>query len=298
MAPDAIVDLHKKRDIGEIINATFGLLRLIYKNMVKDILLITGPFFILGGVFSALNQFNSTFSGVQRGLSLSDKMSQIFSPQYFLSLLCILLGWSIAYCIIGNHVLQYSISKGPNYDKDAARNTLGKDFWRVLGANFVVGLVAVLGCFLFLIPGIYIAVANSLTAIILILNKEIGIGQAMGESRRLIKDNWWKSLGLGFVMAFIVGAISMIFTIPVLIYTAIISFHSVRGGDVEQYRLIYTIITAISQIGSALISPVTVVGSAIYYYSLKEEKDQGSLMAKIDSIGNQQPEKKENEGSY
>lgn len=205
---------------------------------------------------------------------------------------------SIATCIIGNHVLQYSIAKGPDYDKQQVRVTLGKDFWRVLGANFVLGLMVAGGAILFLIPGIYLLIANFFVAIIMILNKDMGMGEAFSESRRLVNDNWWKSFGLGIIMALIVGVISTIFTIPVAIYTAVISLHSMGGGDAEQYRLVYIILMSVAQLGSALISPITIVASAIYYYSLKEEKDQGGLMAKIESIGVQQSEKKENEGSY
>jgi len=59
-----------------------------------------------------------------------------------------------------------------------------KHYWEVLAATFLLGLIICLGFILFIVPGIYLALRFQFT-IQLILDKGLGISEAMKESTRL-----------------------------------------------------------------------------------------------------------------
>lgn len=293
------LNLQEKRDVGQVINATFTFIRIVFKPLYKDLILIAGPFYILAGVFSALTQYNNISTLFQHlGQSKYFSLYQFLSPEYYLNLLCVLVGWSLAFCIVGNHVLQYKINGGAGYNAQEVRRAIVADIFKVIFGSVLNGLAVIGASILFLIPGIYLAVANSLVITVVILNKEMGIFDAFSESRRLISDNWWRSLGLGLLVILIMAGISTIFSIPMAIANFFITFNSLRGGGVQSYLSLYIILMAITQLGSLLVTPISIVASAVYYYSLKESKDHSGLMDSITRIGTEPTEPKKDEGSY
>ena len=287
MLNQPLINLQEKRDIGQVLNATFAFIRLTYKYLYKDLLLLAAPFFILYGLIVSLVQMN-VYSMVERG-------SIYAAPLYYVALLCLCIGWTISCSIIGNYVLQYKTNGNTDFDIPAIRRAVRKDFFKLFFAFILFYLAIALGFVLLIIPGIYMVVAYSLVSTNIILDKDLGISDAFKESRRLISDNWWRSLGLGLIVGIIIYAFTFIFSIPNVIFTFIIALH--RGsGDVDSYRLPVIICSAFAQLAYCLSAPVSVIASAVYYYSLKEEKDQSGLMQKIDEFGKN--DAKANEGVY
>ncbi|HTA84255.1 MAG TPA: hypothetical protein VK783_15025, partial [Bacteroidia bacterium] len=197
----------------------------------------------------------------------------------------LLIGFSLSTCIIANHVLMYK-TNGPEYNKEEARRYIRGDIMRVTLANFLNVLVVIVATIFFIIPGIYLIVANSLITTIIVLDKQTGTMDAFGESRRLIRDNWWAALGLGLIVGIITLCVQLIFKIPSSILTTVITFNTLRNGeDIGSYKTLFIVFNAIAYLGTALVSPISVVASSIFYYSLKEKKDHTSLMQNIESIG-------------
>ena len=83
-----------------------------------------------------------------------------------------------------------------------------KYYWRILGATILVALIIIGGLFLLVIPGIYWALKYQYT-LVLIIDKDLGISEAMGESARLTDGVKLRLLGLCFTYlgVIIVGAI-------------------------------------------------------------------------------------------
>lgn len=84
----------------------------------------------------------------------------------------------------------------------------------VIAASILVGLAIMAGALLCLLPGIFLAIAFSITMPALLV-EGLGSTQAMGRSFDLVKGRWWATLGrlliayiIIFVPNMIVGAIS------------------------------------------------------------------------------------------
>ena len=85
----------------------------------------------------------------------------------------------------------------------------------------LMGLLIVGGFFLLVLPGIYLAVAYSF-APYLIVEKNMGVWEALETSRKAITTFWWRYFGLLLIVAllFIVGAIplliGLIWVLPIM----------------------------------------------------------------------------------
>jgi uncharacterized membrane protein len=69
-------------------------------------------------------------------------------------------------------------------------------------ANLSVLLLTLLGFIALIIPGIYLAVAYSFTAI-LVIDKRLGIWESMELSRRIVTKRWWSVLAFVLLLALI-----------------------------------------------------------------------------------------------
>jgi hypothetical protein len=81
-------------------------------------------------------------------------------------------------------------------------------FVQLMLASIVSGLLTCLGVLAFVLPGIYLAVAWSLTYPI-VIDKRIGFWEAMEVSRKVVSRHWWTMLLLWIVIGLvnIVGAL-------------------------------------------------------------------------------------------
>ena len=299
------LNLQEKRDIWQVLNATFSFIEIDFKPLYTDILFISAPFYLLAGISYSLTTFGALLGALNNQFLTDGRYSalQIFSPAYWLFLLALLIGWSLSCSVIGNHVLQYKLH-GKGYDVAEARKGIWKDLWRVIFGSFLNILIIIAASLLFLIPGIYLAVANSLLTTILILDKDIDLFDAFSESRRLIRDNWWWAFLLGFLVSVIYSVFITVFRLPSSVLSTIIFLHTIKGqADIGGYEILFLVLNIIAYLGYALVAPVMVIPSCIYYYSLKEKKDHSALLEKIDNIGEQQAQPfttdtKEDEGDF
>ncbi|MCH1444701.1 MAG: DUF975 family protein [Luminiphilus sp.] len=75
----------------------------------------------------------------------------------------------------------------------------------------LMGILIVAGFFLLVLPGIYLSIAYSF-APYLIIEKNMGVWEALETSRKAITTYWWRYFGLGLVLVllFIIGSIPLL----------------------------------------------------------------------------------------
>lgn len=84
-------------------------------------------------------------------------------------------------------------------------------FGPLVVASIVIVILVTLGCFCFILPGIYLAIAWAFTYP-LILEKKLGFWQAMSVSRRVITRSWWRMF-----LLVIIGALLSLLGLAALI---------------------------------------------------------------------------------
>lgn len=85
-----------------------------------------------------------------------------------------------------------------------------KHYWRVLGASILVGLIVVVGLVLLIVPGVYFALRFQFV-LQLIIDKNLGIGEAMSASTKLTNGIKMPLLGFNLTLlgVIILGALCL-----------------------------------------------------------------------------------------
>lgn len=98
--------------------------------------------------------------------------------------------------------------------------------------SLVSGIFIVIGFFILLIPGIYLAVAYMFTSL-MVIHKDLSFFEAMEASRKLITKKWFMFLlfailiGLINIVGLILLGIGMLFTIPFTVCAVAVAFDDI-----------------------------------------------------------------------
>jgi uncharacterized membrane protein len=134
---------------------------------------------------------------------------------------------------IGFAIVAHRIAKKRNYEFG--------DFFKgfeffvpLLVASLLVGIFTMIGFFLLILPGIYLAVAYSGVSYLIVFRK-MEFWDAMETSRKVISKEWFSFFGFGIVLALINLAgmlalgVGLLFTIPLTACAGYAAFADIAG---------------------------------------------------------------------
>jgi hypothetical protein len=145
---------------------------------------------------------------------------------------------------------------------------------RALVLTILVGLIVMIGCLLFLIPGIYLWGILQL-AFTAMVAQDLGVFDSMGASRRLIKGHWWRAATL-FSIVFV---IFIVFSFVVGFASGIVSVVTGLGTPTST-----TINQLLSAIEGTLLAPLFPCALVAMYYDLKLRTEGADLLGKVSSL--------------
>ena len=134
-----------------------------------------------------------------------------------------------------------------------------------------------------LIPGIYLSPIFALVPAIMVM-ENTSFGYAFNQSFRLIKDNWWVTFGVMFVVYIILYVLNLSVSIPLMILGAgNVFLHLNRWqGLVITYCHYLPPYFSLSQYVSHILMVVAV---GLCYFNLTESKEGTGLMERINQFG-------------
>lgn len=143
---------------------------------------------------------------------------------------------------------------GASYRRAAAR--LGA----LLGTQFLVGLVVMLGFLLLIVPGIIFSLWFIVIAPVVIL-ESVGGTQAMSRSKALMSGN----LNKGFTVVFVVGALSVVLQLT-------------AGFALGMLHLTHPVIqNVVTNVLAAVLLPFQTAATILLYYDLRIRKEAFDL---------------------
>jgi hypothetical protein len=184
-------------------------------------------------------------------------------------------------------VKSYIANEGEIVDKEV-NDTVKARIGDIFLAGFGKGILTFIGYLLCVIPGIYISIPFYLLFPILIFeNKKVGA--VFSACFDLIKDNWWITFASVIVLGLLWYLISMVFTLPSMIYIWVKMFTSIQENSLSDPSSMFDIGTVIlTVIASALQYLAYVfmpIGAAFIYFNLNEQKNQTGILEQIDRLG-------------
>ena len=110
--------------------------------------------------------------------------------------------------------------------------------WPLVSASIAMYIMIAIGFLLLILPGIYLAVSYKFT-LPLIVDKKLGVWEAMELSRRTVTKRWFKFFGLDIALLIIVLisaiplGIGLIWTAPMAFIAHALLYHHLFDEDVE-----------------------------------------------------------------
>ena len=272
-----LVELNKKRDFSDVINATFAFIIQEIKRYGKTILYYGGIPILLAGIAGAVFS-GAELSNVFSQMSSGEISAHSLGASYQFKVLAVNLLITVVYLCLSGLTAAYMVLYS-----DPSREGFGiADVWLQFKAKFVKQLSFYLLVFL-----VVAAIAMVFSFIFI----GLGIGAGYGGSRLLvalmvidlIKGSWWQSFAIILVIYLIYSIISSLFSIPVMVSSMVKGFVAASGGGFDAGNLSFTMVltSLISTLGSLLIYPILIVGVGIQYYNLKEKTDNVGLIERI-----------------
>ncbi len=282
------VEFKKTRDLGAIISDTFKFIRENWKGFFGTVFRIAGPAMILFIVAMGL-YMRSAFGMVG---DLESGGSPNFPADLFVYLFVAMICALIFYVLMQMSSLYYVksyINNNGSADRDEVITNVKQNFLKFLGLGFLIMIIVLVGAVLCFFPGIYLGIVLSLATSIMVFEGK-SIGDTISHCFTLIKDHWWETFGVIFVVGLLVSILGMVFSVPNIIYQMVYTISSVGNEDPTAVLglfsdPVYLILTVFSYVGQFMLSSVTLISSVFIYYDLNEQKNLTGTFEKIDSLG-------------
>ncbi len=303
------LELRINRDFGEIITTYFDFLKQNLKKFVNVFLAYNGIFLI--GILIVSYLLVSGFIGLityqnNRFLPGASDTSEAYIF-YFIAggilyfVLMIILA-VLNYSLSSSYLITYELNKGNHFDKKEVWNFLKPKLGSILLfilflfliyiglsiISFVLLIIPFLGMLAYYVVLFY-ALAWFGVSFTVMLRDNKGVTEAFGEGWNLVAKNFWKSVGVNFVIGLLNGVFIVLILIIPSVIVGIYSFHVVEN-DVDVSvgiipTIIYTLGTCALLIVLIFSQCLSQFVNGILYYSLHEKTYNTYTRDKIDQIG-------------
>ncbi|RMH65647.1 MAG: hypothetical protein D6677_02015 [Calditrichaeota bacterium] len=257
-------EIMKKRDADATLLFAIEIIRNEFKSLAIVLLYIAGPVILFSGLVNYF-YFDEVFGAFFQDSANPDAL-QIFTPHYFLLVLSQALLITVIFMVTIFYIREkytQGHSPSPAHLWFEILNHIGLYY----GYALLLGILLFVSFMAFFIPGIWLLVASSLFFPVLIFEGH-GFGDTLARSFYLIKDNWWRTLGLLLFSFFILYIINMIIQMLIVLVTTPLGLTAFT----EDKSLSAGLLIAFSQLTQLLHAFIAVVLS-VHYFSLKARKD-------------------------
>ena len=269
--------------VGEILDASFKVVRQSFGTLAGCVLVVALPLNIINTLITAStseNAFNldsaTTTGDVSTGTALAGSLLTTV-----LSLVLTTLAAAACFRAVSSVYLGEQPTVGESLSFAASKLVP----LILLSILFTIGLIPAF--ILLILPGIWLAVAWSV-GFPAMLSEGLGPVAALGRSFQLVKGRWWPTFGAVLVMYLIVIVISGI--LGVLFGATLIA--SLDSEAVA--AVIYTIVNTLS---SLITLPLFAAVLTIIYFDLRVRKEGFDLSLLARGVGSEAPTSPENVGA-
>jgi hypothetical protein len=277
----------RERDFGEVFNATFFFLKQDFRKFGLAVVYYILPFALLTACSMAL--FQSKMVSFQAAAhNPREPFAGLGNILTNYGILLLMLSFSHAAILstVYGYIRLY-VEKGRNgFSVGDVWTEFKKLYIPFYLAMLLGGIMIIIGSFLCLFPGIYLAVSLSLLFAGMAFDKK-GFGNAFSRTFELTHMQWWWTLLILFVLYLLLMIFQIIVSLPTMAITMTAAFHTVSGepGSTRSYYTFILIYSAITTTITLVLALIPQVALAFHYYSLVEKKEKPTLIEKINEIG-------------
>ncbi|MEW2921172.1 hypothetical protein AB1A65_06865 [Muricauda sp. ANG21] len=306
---DKYIELRINRDFGDILTAYFDFLKQNIKKFTNVFLSYNGIFligllitsYLLVSGFVGMISTNSALYGIDAGQTDDETYWIYIIAGGILFFLIFLMVAGLNFSLSSSYMIKYDEHKGIGFTKTEVWNLTKEK----LGNTVVFILLLIPIYLLFFIASIIFAfipllgmfaqyiIQFFLTAWIGVsfysmLSENKGVTDAFGEGWNLVSKNFWKSVGVNFILGLLNGLLMFIVLIIPGILIGIYTFHVVEnnvdvGGIVS--TVVYTLGLCALLILMVYAQCLSQFINGILFYTLHEKTYNINTRSKIEQIG-------------
>ncbi|MDH4058192.1 MAG: hypothetical protein OEU76_05480 [Cyclobacteriaceae bacterium] len=311
------IEFQQTRDFSKKINTTFEFLKQNFKPLFKSILFIAGPPMLIGSVLAGglysdyfgfigkmgQNQGNPDF--------ITDSLgSPLLWLEIAMALLFMFASGVMIISVVYNYMLEYQAKRSNEIEVNdiwnRVRDTLPMYigtvllYWVMFIAAYLLVVLIIVGAatvspFLAFLVGVAVFIGLVYCIITLSLlffiraYEKIDFFESVTRSFFLIRDKWWSTFGLLFILGLVQSTIASLFLIPWYINFFVSMMHNIEGNPFQESsvfsELINNIFMTLYFIVSFLLYSLPLTALAFQYLNLVELKEAKGLLSKIENIG-------------
>lgn len=274
------VILNRIRTMGETIDASIQFFKQNWKPLLKAYFVICGLFWLSGVAVSTINQIN-TYQLLADG---ETKLEATYTGIYFATIIIELVTNTLIMLTVLSFMALYRDKGNVAPSVEEVWGYVKFYFFRFIGSNILLFLFVCVGFVFCIVPGIYLSVVVSLMLTIMVIENG-GLSYSYNRAFKLVKDKWWHTFGVIFLSFLLIFITSILIVIPVEIIAAFIVFITGAHGY-STYMIAYSIAAHLGQFLYLLPG----IAITLVYFSLTEQKEDVSLLEKIEMLGKNEPE--------
>jgi hypothetical protein len=137
-------------------------------------------------------------------------------------------------------------------------------YFGIFGLAILAGLTALGGILIVTIPVVIWVLVRWAVSLPALLAENVGPTAALGRSWALVKDQWWRTLGIVLVLAILTSVVSAAVTAVFSVIAAVFP----GGADLRS-----ALALAGNTLASGLVAPIFAVGLTLLYLDLRVRKE-------------------------
>lgn len=285
------IEFKKQRDFGQILGDSFNFLRAEFKPFMTVFFNICGPFLFalllsiafytyIAGDMAVFDPFNN------EPFFFSNPL--LFFTAFFFYVLTGVMAYIFTVGTTLFYIRSYIDNKGIASSEEVKMNVY-KSFWSLLGISILKGLTVFFAALLCFFPVLYVMVPMAVVFSIYVFQPRKSVTDAYSDSFYLVNSDFWLAFGSFLVLGIIYYIISMVFSLPAIIYSFVkigISANEIDPSNMDDLvDPFYIFLNVLSSFIQFVLNIVLIIGGALIYFHLNEKKNFTGTYERIDKIG-------------
>ena len=307
---DNYIPLRVNRDFGDIITTYFDFFKQNIKKFTNVFLSYNGIFlvglliasYLLVSGFIGLIAYESAPNNFATGAQLEEKYMIYLAAGGILFFVIFIMVLVLNYALASSYMIKYESTENNEFDKKEVWAYTKSQFGNILVfillmipiyfvffiVSIIFAFIPIVGLFVQYILQFFLASWLGVSFYDMLQNKK-GVTDGLGEGWNLVTKNFWKSVGVNFILGLLIGILMMITLIIPGVLIGVYTFHVVENNVDYSTSVVSTVIYTL---GTCLFLIIAVYGqcvsqfvNGILYYSLHEKTYNINTRSKIEQIG-------------
>jgi len=279
------VEFSRIRDFGETINDSINFVKQNFKALFTPLLYISLIFILAAmatGILVQVKTIGLVGAEMAGPVNAFDGTAFLagFGINYVLYLLFYFISFTVVQLVTLCFIDLYRKNGNVPPTKEEVWIACKAHFWRFILASLLLSIIVAIATMLCILPGIYLFPIASLVYAIVVMD-EAPFDQAFTRAFTLIKDNWWKTFGVLFIVWLIAYFSIGLVALPGTLMT----MSGFLLGESSSLTLTGAILNVVIQSFGMLVYSLPTIALALCYFSLSEEKEGTGLMERIENLG-------------